>query len=104
MSAKRLANLHELPRASDSGFDEAVLAARGNALAVKRRAITRYAITDEELSLGMVSLATPVINAAGEIIAAMSVSAFTARITLKEMIKTFLPVLVRQAERLGRAL
>ena len=46
MSAKRLANLHELPRASDSGFDEAVLAARGNALAVKRRAITRYAITE----------------------------------------------------------
>lgn len=72
--------------------------------AIESVATTRYAITDEELSLGMVSLATPVINAAGEIIAAMSVSAFTARITLKEMIKTFLPVLVRQAERLGRAL
>jgi A/G-specific adenine glycosylase len=46
-SAKRLANLHELPRASDSGFDEAALTASSiEPLAIKRRAITRYAITE----------------------------------------------------------
>ena len=46
-SAKRLANLHELPRATDSGFDETVLNASSAApLAIKRRAITRYAITE----------------------------------------------------------
>jgi IclR family transcriptional regulator, pca regulon regulatory protein len=65
---------------------------------------TRFAITDEELSMGMLSLATPVTNAAGEIVAAISVSAFTARVTLKELVKGFLPVLRKQAEQLGRAL
>jgi A/G-specific adenine glycosylase len=44
--AKRLADLHELPRASDSGFDEAALAGGAAPLAIKRRAITRYAITE----------------------------------------------------------
>jgi len=65
---------------------------------------THYASTDEELSMGMVSLATPVINAAGEIVAAISVSAFTARVTLKELVKEFLPVVRKQAVQLGRAL
>jgi IclR family pca regulon transcriptional regulator len=65
---------------------------------------TNYAATDEELAIGMVSMATPVRNVTGEIVAAMSISAFSARITIKEMVKTFLPVLAQQAERLGRAL
>jgi IclR family pca regulon transcriptional regulator len=65
---------------------------------------TNYVVTDEELEIGMRSIATPVRNSTGEIVAAMSASAFTARITIKEMVKTFLPVLAQQAERLGRAL
>lgn len=46
VGAKRLANLHELPRASDSGFDETALSADTKPLAIKRRVITRYAITE----------------------------------------------------------
>jgi IclR family pca regulon transcriptional regulator len=65
---------------------------------------TNYAVTDEEIEIGMRSMATPVRNSSGEIVAAMSVSAFSARITIKEMVKTFLPVLAQQAQRLGRAL
>jgi IclR family pca regulon transcriptional regulator len=66
--------------------------------------VTNYAVTDEEIEIGMRSMATPVRNSAGEVVAAMSVSAFSARTTIKEMVKTFLPVLARQAEQLGRAL
>jgi len=39
-----------------------------------------YAIIDEELEIGLRSLAVPVARATGEIIAAVSVSAFSARV------------------------
>ena len=39
-----------------------------------------YAIIDEELEVGLRSLAVPVARSTGEIIAAVSVSAFSARV------------------------
>ena len=39
-----------------------------------------YAISDEELEVGLRSLAVPVARSTGEIIAAVSVSAFSARV------------------------
>lgn len=44
-SAKRFANIHELPRADQAGIAPAV-AERGKLLAKKRRAITRFQITE----------------------------------------------------------
>ncbi|MFT3782265.1 MAG: A/G-specific adenine glycosylase [Nibricoccus sp.] len=44
-SAKRLANQHELPKAADLGLEEKAFA-KEEALAVRRRSITRYAITE----------------------------------------------------------
>lgn len=44
-ASKRLANQHELPRVSDVGLDEADFNNR-EPLAVRRRSITRYAITE----------------------------------------------------------
>ncbi|MET7501308.1 IclR family transcriptional regulator domain-containing protein [Streptomyces microflavus] len=74
-----------------------------------RRRIVRarteeVAFTDEELELGMRSMATPVKDAQGATRAALSVSAFTARISLEDMREQFLPVLKEHAERVGRML
>jgi A/G-specific adenine glycosylase len=44
-TAKRFANLHELPLAEHAGFDPAE-AARGELLATRRRGITRFQITE----------------------------------------------------------
>jgi len=52
-----------------------------------------YALSDEELELGMRSLAVPVHGADGSVIAAMSVSAFAARISVDDLIDRFLAVL-----------
>jgi IclR family pca regulon transcriptional regulator len=62
------------------------------------------AFTDEELELGMRSMATPVRDAQGATRAALSVSAFTARIGLDDMREQFLPVLKEHADRIGRML
>jgi IclR family pca regulon transcriptional regulator len=54
---------------------------------------TGYALSDEELELLMRSLAVPVHGADGSVIAAMSVSAFAARISVDDLIGRFLGVL-----------
>jgi IclR family transcriptional regulator, pca regulon regulatory protein len=64
----------------------------------------RFALTDEELELGMRSLAVPVRDPRGQTHAAMAVSAFTARVSLDELHTRFVPVLQRHAARLGRLL
>ncbi|WP_214366157.1 IclR family transcriptional regulator C-terminal domain-containing protein [Pseudonocardia sp. H11422] len=63
-----------------------------------------FAISDEELELGMRAMAVPVLDTRGRTVAAMSVSASSARITVEEMRRDFLPVLVDHATRLGRML
>ncbi|HEY1702436.1 MAG TPA: IclR family transcriptional regulator C-terminal domain-containing protein [Trebonia sp.] len=61
-----------------------------------------FAITDEELELGLRSMAVPVLNSRRDIVAAMSVSAFAARVTVDDMLKTFLPPMREHATMLGR--
>jgi IclR family pca regulon transcriptional regulator len=58
--------------------------------AVRKRV---YAISDEELELGMRSLAVPVIGEDHEIIAAISVSAASARVRATDLRNHFLPIL-----------
>jgi IclR family pca regulon transcriptional regulator len=60
--------------------------------------------TDEELAMGMRTLAVPVRNSHGHTVAAMSVSLFTARMTREEMLEQCLPVLRDHAAQLGRML
>jgi IclR family pca regulon transcriptional regulator len=62
------------------------------------------AFTDEELELGMRTMAVPVRDPGGMVQAAMSVSTFAARTSLTEMREVFQPVLQREAGRLGRML
>jgi IclR family pca regulon transcriptional regulator len=51
-----------------------------------------FAVSDEELELGMRSLAVPVHDKGGNLVAAMSVSAYSARIDRQVLLKRFLPV------------
>lgn len=62
------------------------------------------AFTDEELELGMRSMAVPVTDSAGRVRAAMTASTFSARASIDDMRNKFLPVLQQQAAGLGRML
>lgn len=59
---------------------------------------------DQELEIGVLSLAIPVRDSRGCTQAAMSVSALAARVTLAQMHDSFLGVLTEHAERIGRML
>jgi IclR family pca regulon transcriptional regulator len=63
-----------------------------------------YALVDEELELGLRSLAVPVTARNGRVVAAMNTGVHASRVTSKEMVRRFLPVLKESAFSLGRAL
>jgi len=63
-----------------------------------------YALVDEELEIGLRSIAVPVRNRSGRVVAAMNSGVHAARVRPEEMLKRFLPVLKEGAERLGIAL
>jgi IclR family pca regulon transcriptional regulator len=69
--------------------------------AVRKRG---YAISDEELELGMRALAVPVIGGGNEIVAAISVSAASARVRAADLRNQFLPVLLTCARTLSEAI
>jgi IclR family pca regulon transcriptional regulator len=54
---------------------------------------TGYALIDQELEIGLRSLAVPIRNPAGVVVAAINVSAQAIRVEPAEMIERFLPVL-----------
>lgn len=72
--------------------------------AVRNARTQGYAFTDQELEIGLRSIAVPVLDSRGHVVAAMSGSASSARISLQQMIKGFVPVLRANADALGRAL
>ncbi|SDT59238.1 IclR family transcriptional regulator domain-containing protein [Bradyrhizobium canariense] len=69
--------------------------------AVRKRA---YAISDEELELGMRALAVPVFGENREIVAAISVSAASARVRAADLRHHFLPVLQSCSKTLSEAI
>lgn len=71
---------------------------------VRRERSAGYALADEEFAPGLRAIAVPVRGAAGNIVAAMSVSAVTARASNEDMRTRFLPALRSQADRLERML
>lgn len=71
---------------------------------VQRAREDGYATTDEELELGIRTLAVPVRDSTGHVPAALAVSTLTARVSRTELLENFLPVLITHAERLGRQL
>jgi IclR family transcriptional regulator, pca regulon regulatory protein len=63
-----------------------------------------FAISDEELELGMRSLAVPVFDAEGRLLAALSASASSGRIRVSDLRRRFVPVLQRTSEAITRAI
>jgi IclR family transcriptional regulator, pca regulon regulatory protein len=72
--------------------------------AVRDAKILGYATTDQELEIGLRSIAVPVVDSRGAILAAMSASASSARVSIQQMVKGFLPVLRASADGLGRVI
>lgn len=60
-----------------------------------------YALIDEELELGLRSIAVPVRGASGQVLAALNVGAQAARVSAEKMKQEFLPVLLRGAQELS---
>lgn len=71
---------------------------------VRQAGLNDVAVTSEELEEGLVSMAVPVKNPNGETIAAMSMSASSARISVTQMKKKFQPILTKHAQALARTL
>lgn len=63
-----------------------------------------YAVVDEELELGLRSIAVPVRTRNGRAIAAMNIGIHAARATLPEMVERFLPILQENARSLAQVL
>jgi IclR family transcriptional regulator, pca regulon regulatory protein len=63
-----------------------------------------YALVDEELEVGLRSLAVPVVTRTGRVAAAMNTGVHASRVGIDEMIERFLPVLREGALSLGRTL
>ena len=60
-----------------------------------------FSSVDQELEIGLRSIAVPVTNEAGDLVAAMNVSAQATRVTMRDMERLFLPELRTAAADLG---
>ncbi|MDE3075638.1 MAG: IclR family transcriptional regulator, partial [Chloroflexota bacterium] len=63
-----------------------------------------YALTDQELELGVRSVAAPVRDASGQVVAAINASTSVARVDLPTLHTQYLPLVLRTAERISAAL
>lgn len=63
-----------------------------------------FAIIDEELEIGIRSIAVPIVSASGRVVAAVNVSTSTARHTIDDLRNIFLPELRRTAEAMARTM
>jgi len=70
-------------------------------LEVKRNG---FALVDEELALGLRSIAVPIFNAGGEVVTAINISVATVRASVEEILDRFLPILLATQEDLRRVL
>jgi IclR family pca regulon transcriptional regulator len=68
--------------------------------AIKEAAANGYAIVDEELELGLRSIAVPLRDRSGAVVAAINVSTQSARMSVDEMRRDFLPLLMNAAARI----
>jgi IclR family pca regulon transcriptional regulator len=63
-----------------------------------------YALTNGELEEGLQSIAVPVRSSGGRVLAAINISTQVGRVTKSQMLKDFLPVLRKAAQRIGTVL
>ncbi len=63
-----------------------------------------WAIVDGELELGLISVAAPILDDRGKIVAALNISSHTSRTTLRSAQRDLLPPLLRAAKSISRSL
>jgi IclR family pca regulon transcriptional regulator len=71
---------------------------------IERVRLDCFAVADEELELGLRSIAVPVKNYRNRVVAAMNVGVHAARVSSAEMIHRFLPILREHAQMLSSVL
>jgi len=64
---------------------------------IRRVQIQGFALADEELELGLRSIAVPVRNRQGRVVAAINIGVHAARVSASEMIERLLPILQEHA-------
>jgi IclR family pca regulon transcriptional regulator len=65
------------------------------ALEIARARAQGYALVDQELELGLRTMAVPLKNFRGEVVAAMNISVHAARMPLDQMVERCLPALIK---------
>ena len=63
-----------------------------------------YAFADEEVEAGVRTVAAPLFNRTGQVVAAINISSHAWRVSMKELRKAYLPVLLDAAGQISRAL
>jgi IclR family pca regulon transcriptional regulator len=63
-----------------------------------------FTIVEEELEVGLRSIAVPVRGASGNVVAALNIGAQATRVTSRQMKETFLPVLLKGSQELSALL
>ncbi|MFA9219216.1 MAG: IclR family transcriptional regulator C-terminal domain-containing protein, partial [Sphingomonadaceae bacterium] len=81
--------------------DKTVVSATGLRAIVAEVRQSGYALNDEELEVGLRSLAVPVRGASGNVLAALNVGVQASRVSAAYMIEVFLPVLQEGARELS---
>ncbi len=71
---------------------------------IRQAAAAGYSLTDEELELGLRSVAVPIRARNGQVVAAMNVGVPAARISNADLLEKFLPKLRHYAQQLGDVL
>lgn len=71
---------------------------------IKKVRLNGYSIIDQELELGLRSIAVPVKTRSGRVAAAMNIGLNAHRITVSKMVSSFLPLLRENASALGKFL
>ena len=63
-----------------------------------------YAFADEEVEAGVRTVAAPLFNRTGQVVAAINISSHAWRVSMKELKKSYLPVLLDASGQISRAL
>jgi IclR family transcriptional regulator, pca regulon regulatory protein len=84
--------------------EHTVIAVRELKLVINRVANEGFALVDQELEIGLRSLAVPIQSQQGKVVAALNVGVQAARISKREMRSKMLPVLETVASEIGRRL
>ncbi|EEF22085.1 Pca regulon regulatory protein, putative, partial [Ricinus communis] len=65
------------------------------AMEIARTRVQGYALVDQELELGLRTIAVPLKNFRGEVVAAMNISVHAGRMPLEQMVERCLPALIK---------